>query len=248
VRNAGRSFTSRTRAPRNVPDGARIFQRIYTRLGLQGRPPRFVVVFHPYSALSHSVRLHEDAAVVRLSDALEKASRSVLEAVAAILLARLYGRRTPRQFLEEYRRFLHAAPTRRKLAALRRKRSSRPIRVHGEWHDLRQLFAELNGRYFAGRLEAPRLGWSTRAWRAQLGCFDPALRTILINRRLDDASVPRYVVGYVLYHEMLHMKHPLRREQCRLRAHSAEFRAEEKQFHEYDRAVKFLERTWRHQE
>jgi hypothetical protein len=50
------------------------------------------------------------------------------------------------------------------------------------------------------------------------------------------------VVAYVLYHEMLHQKHPVRFVRCRRESHSAKFRAEEKRFAEYDRAVKFLKR------
>ena len=48
-----------------------------------------------------------------------------------------------------------------------------------------------------------------RAWRTQLGCFDPALNQIVLNRRLDHGAIPEYVVAYVLYHEMLHQKHPM---------------------------------------
>jgi hypothetical protein len=72
-----------------VPGGERIFQRIYTRLGCEGRPPHFVVDFHPYTDLTHTIRLREDTAYVRLSDALDDAPHPVMEATAAILLGRL---------------------------------------------------------------------------------------------------------------------------------------------------------------
>ena len=86
------------------------------------------------------------------------------------------------------------------------------------------------------------MGWSARAWSTQLGCFDPALNQIVINRKLDREGVPEYVVAYVLYHEMLHQKHPVRFARCRRESHSAEFRAEERRFAEYERAMKFLKR------
>ena len=60
-----------------VPGGERIFQRIYTRLGCEGRPPNFVVEFHPYTDLTHMIRLREDTAYVRLSDALDDAPHPV---------------------------------------------------------------------------------------------------------------------------------------------------------------------------
>ena len=84
------------RAKNAVPGGERIFQRIYTRLGCEGRPPHFVVEFHPYTDLTHTIRLREDTAYVRLSDALDDAPHPVVEATAAILLGRLYRREPPR--------------------------------------------------------------------------------------------------------------------------------------------------------
>jgi hypothetical protein len=226
-----------------VPGGERLFHRIYTRLGCEGRPPHFVVEYHPYTDLTHTIRLREDTAHVRLSDVLQQAPRIVLEAAAAILLGRLYRRRPPEELLEMYRRFSYAHSTRRRLLTLRQRRARRlEYRPAGVHHDLAPLFDRLNRRYFDSALPRPRLGWSARAWRTQLGCFDPALDQIVINRQLDRHTVPEYVVTYVLYHEMLHQKHPMRFARCRRESHSAEFRSEEKRFADYARAMKFLKR------
>ena len=105
------------------------------------------------------------------------------------------------------------------------------------------MFASLNVEYFEGRLRRPRLGWSARPWRSQFGCYDPSLDQIVMNKRLDRAEVPSYAVEFILYHEMLHVKHPLRAAACRLQSHSPEFRAEEKCFAHYAQARKFLERV-----
>jgi hypothetical protein len=110
----------------------------------------------------------------------------------------------------------------------------------GRHHDLQLLFDRLNSQYFKGALGAPRLAWSRRTWRTQLGCFDPALSQIVMNRQLDRPTVPEYVVAYVLYHEMLHVKHPVRFARCRRESHSGGFRKDEKLFAEYDHAMKFL--------
>jgi SprT-like family len=228
---------------RLVPGGAQIFHRIYTRLGCEGRPPQFVVEYHPYTDLTHTIRLREDVAHVRLSDVLRSAPRPVVEAVAAILLSRLYRRRTPRDLAQIYREFSYAHSTRRRILRQRRRRARRVAhQPSGEHHDLAPLFERLNQAYFEDSLSRPRLGWSSRVWRSQLGCFDPALNQIVINRQLDRPGVPEYVVAYVLYHEMLHQKHPVRFARCRRESHSAEFRREEKRFADYQRAMKFLER------
>lgn len=229
---------------KRFPAGARLFSRMFTRLGCNWRPPQFEVDFFAYASLTNTIRLREDAAQVRLSDVLQDAPAGVIEAAAAILLSRLFRRRTPEEMLETYREFLMQRRTQEKLSALRRKRT-RPIRFHphGDHHDLRPLFDRLNRRYFAGRMKAPKMGWSARTWRSQLGCYDPAWNQIVISSALDRERVPRHVVEYVLYHEMLHMKHPVKRAACGLSAHSADFRKEERRFKDYERARRFLARA-----
>lgn len=228
---------------RAVPGGERIFQRIYTRLGCEGRPPHFVVEYHPYADLTHTIRLRQDTAHVRLSDVLGYAPRTVVEAAAAILLGRLYRRRPPADLVETYRQFSYARSTRRRLLLMRQRRARRmEHRPAGAHHDLEPLFERLNQAYFQSSLAQPRLGWSPRVWRTQLGCFDPALNQIVLNRQLDHEDVPQYVVAYVLYHEMLHLKHPIRFARCRRESHSAQFRDEEKGFTDYARAMRFLAR------
>ena len=229
--------------PAACPGGARVCQRMFTRLGCRERPPRFVVEFFPYANLVNTIRLRDDAAYVRLSDLLCGAPVAVLEAAAAVLIARLYRRALPRELAAVYSDFSLDARTQRRLRRMRGARAQRaPAASHTAHHNLSALFGRLNRRYFAARLPRPHLAWSTRPWRSQLGCFDPALSQILINSRLNDPRVPRYAVEYVLYHEMLHVKHPLRRASCGLQAHSAAFRREEKLFREYSRARRFLER------
>ncbi|MBZ5659543.1 MAG: SprT-like domain-containing protein [Acidobacteriia bacterium] len=240
------NFFSRTIAetPRTsaFPGGDRIFQRIFTRLGCQGRPPAFHVELYPYANLAHTMRLRDDVARVRLSDILRDAPLPVIEAAAAILLAQMYRRRVPVELREVYREFALAHSTRRHIARVRRIRARRIAHSPGgASHDLGPMFEALNQEYFGGRLPLPRLGWSKRAWTSQFGCFDPSLNQIVMNRRLDSPDVPLYAVELILYHEMLHVKHPLRAAACGLQAHSPEFRAEEKRFREYARARKFLE-------
>jgi hypothetical protein len=226
-----------------VPGGAQIFHRIYTRLGCQGRPPHFVVEFYPYASLMHTIRVRDQAAKVRLCDALRDAPLEILEAAAALLLSRMYRREAPRELLDAYRRYTIEPNTRQRVAKLRRARA-RVTKTHpqGTVHDLAPMFRRLNDQYFGGLLRQPQLGWSTRAWRTQFGCFDPALDEIVMNRLLDRTAVPVYVVEYVLFHEMLHVKHPLRAARCGIQAHSAEFRREEKRYAHYERARKFLDR------
>ena len=228
---------------RLVPGGERIFQRIYTRIGCEGRPPHFVVEYHPYADLTHTIRLREDTAHVRISDLLRDAPRQVFESAAGILLGRLYRRQPSGDFLATYRKYTYAHSTRRRLLVVRQRRARRvEHRPEGKHHDLGPMFERLNARYFENLLVKPRLGWSNRVWRTQLGCFDPALEQIVINRQLDRKNVPEYVVTYVLYHEMLHLKHPVKLRGSRRCVHSAEFQREEEMFPEIRRAKELLRR------
>jgi len=199
-----------------VPGGSAMLQRAYTRIGCEGRPPRFRVEFYPYSTLSMTIRRREDLVIVRLSDLLRRAPLAVLESGAALILSRLYRRRGHKALFEAYLDYARSDRTRERITKMRsgrvRLRSAGP---QGKHFDLHALFDELNLKYFGGELARPHIGWSTRGWRRQF--------------------------EYVLYHEMLHVKHPTRRSGCTLLSHSPEFRAEEKRFAEFTRARKALD-------
>jgi hypothetical protein len=229
-----------------VPGGSALFQRIFTRLGCNGRPPRFRVEFYPYSTLMLTIRRREEAMCVRFSDLLQRAPLPVLEGGAALLLSRVFRRKAPRDVVEPYLQYARSHKTRNRISRMRsgrvRVRQSDP---RGRHFDLSTLFDELNTKYFDGALERPRIGWSMRSWRRQFGCYDPGPNQILLNRRMDRPGVPVCAVEYVLFHEMLHVKHPTRRSGCSLVSHSREFREEEKRFVGFERARRALDRLAR---
>jgi hypothetical protein len=229
-----------------VPGGAPLFQRVFTRLGCDGRPPRFRVEFYPYASLVLTIRRREDAVYVRFSDLLRRAPLAVFEGAAALLLARVFRRNAPRSLIEPYLAYARSNRTRQRISRMRggrvRLASTSP---QGRHFDLEKMFDQLNAQYFGGQLQRPHIGWSTRSWRRQFGCYDPGPNQILLNRRMDHPRVPQVAVEYVLYHEMLHVKHPTRRSGCTLLSHSPEFRAEEKQFPEFEHARKILDQLAR---
>jgi hypothetical protein len=106
----------------------------------------------------------------------------------------------------------------------------------GRCYDLAVLFAELNASYFGGAITATKLSWSARPSRVRLGHYDIVHHAIVLNRSLDRHDVPRVAVEYILYHEMLHVKHPVESAGGRRRIHPPAFRAEEKLFAGYAEA------------
>jgi Protein of unknown function DUF45 len=225
-----------------VPGGAALCQRMFTRIGCAGPPPPFRVEFYPYASLVLTIRRRDEQMIVRFSDLLQRAPLPVLEGAAALLLSRIYRRRTRQALVAPYHAYAKSHKTRARIQEMRRGRA-RPSALDpaGQQFDLNRMFDELNTRYFEGGLEKPHLGWSVRRWRRQFGSFDPGPNQILLNRRMDRPEIPEYVVEYVLYHEMLHVKHPTRKSGCSLISHSPEFRAEEKLFPEFERARKALD-------
>ena len=232
--------------PYIVPGGAALFQRVFTRLGCEGRPPRFRVEFYPYSSLVLTIRRREEAVHVRVSDLLRRAPRSVLEGAAALLMSRLYRRKASAELTAAYLEYARSHRTRRRINHMRRGRvragAAGPV---GQHFNLDKMFAELNACYFEGKLRRPHIAWSHRSWRRQFGSYDPGPNQILLNRRMDRPGVPPFAVEYVLFHEMLHVKHPTRRSGCSLVSHSREFRQEEKRFPQFERARKALDRLAR---
>jgi predicted metal-dependent hydrolase len=75
-----------------------------------------------------------------------------------------------------------------------------------------------------------------------LGRFDITHNTIFLSRLFDSPSVPLYVAEYVLFHEMLHVKHQSRVQDSRLMVHTPEFKEEEKRFARYADAKLWLKR------
>src|SRR5438552_8752040 len=98
-----------------VPGGAPLFQRMFTRPGCKGRPPRFRVEFYPSSSLVLTIRRREDVVYVRFSDLLRWAPLAVLEGAAALLLARVYRRKPSRELTEPYLDYARSDRTRSRM-------------------------------------------------------------------------------------------------------------------------------------
>jgi hypothetical protein len=110
----------------------------------------------------------------------------------------------------------------------------------GQAYDLLQIFEDINLKFFHGLMARPEVGWSVRVSWWVLGHYDAAHHAIVISRLLDRPEVPLFVVEYVMYHEMLHLRFPVERRGARRCVHSAEFRRVEEQFPQYKEAVEWI--------
>lgn len=111
----------------------------------------------------------------------------------------------------------------------------------GEHYDLRQIYDELNARYFDNRIDAA-ITWGARTGRPRrrnsikMGSYSVEDRLIRIHRSLDRAFVPRFFVAWIVFHEMLHQVHDIRVKNGRREFHSKEFLSDEAHYAHYDEA------------
>jgi hypothetical protein len=131
-----------------------------------------------------------------------------------------------------------------KEALIRRREEPRPVTldVEGRWHNLQELFDELNELYFDGSIKA-RITWGPRGKRRRardsikLGSYTVEDELIRIHPVLDAKDVPRFFVAWIIYHEMLHEVHDMPVVDGRRVYHTHEFRRAEAQFERYAEAV-----------
>ncbi len=205
--------------------------------------PPFVVRFRRFTSLNTTIRLREGRILVSLSDLLEGAPESVLRAIAHILLAKLYRKPIDPAQNVRFKRFASSAAVTRQTELIRHTRGTKRYSgPQGRFYNLEEVFDSLNERFFGGLLGRPDLTWSEVFAKRSLGHYDAAHNTIVVSRVFDRPSSPRYAIEYLLYHEMLHLKHPVRMRGLRRCVHSAAFKADERLFPQLAEALAFIKR------
>jgi hypothetical protein len=218
-----------------------IFVRVFRELKPRNAPPAVSVEFCRFANANSFIRLEDAGLHVRITDVLEGAPALILEALAHILLGKLYRKETPRTFNERYRRYLNRKDMRRTLHLVRQTRGRKLILApRGRVYDLDPMFEDLNFRYFHGLMARPALGWGVRASRTTLGHYDASHNAIVLSGILDREKVPRLAVEYVLFHEMLHLRFPVDHRGARRCVHTPEFKEAEKKFEGYQQAREML--------
>jgi hypothetical protein len=222
------------------------FTDAFRHLGANRTVPTIEIRFYPYAGLHHTIRVRSGRVYVRLSDICKNAPPDVLRALAFVLVARLLGKRTPDVHDRVYRDYSITPEVMRSADIARRRRGRKQISSsQGDTYELDRMFTKLNRKYFRGELQKPTLTWSQRKTRTILGHHDRVYDTITISKTLDSPDVPEWFVEYILYHEMLHIKHAARFINGRRYYHTSAFRQDERRFPQYEEAQRWLERIAR---
>jgi predicted metal-dependent hydrolase len=218
-----------------------LFQRSHRDLRPGVPLPEFRIEFYPFASLSSNIKIREGRLQIRLSDLLEGAPENIIESIAHILLAKIYRRPIEPVHTTRFRRYVSSHDMRAKSHLLRQVRGRKRIgSAQGIVYHLEEIFDELNHRFFHGLLARPRMTWSQVRSRRSLAHYDPAHNAIVVSRIFDHPQVPRYAIEYILYHEMLHLKHPVKMHGSRRCVHGKEFQAEEKLFPHLHQAKAYL--------
>jgi hypothetical protein len=224
----------------------KLFLDAFHHLGRNRGIPVVDVRFYPYAGLRHTIRVRSGQVYVRLSDLIKDCPPEVMRALAFVLVARLLGKKVPVVHERVYRDYTLTPDVMRSSDIARRHRGRKMISsAQGVNYDLDKMFSKLNRRYFDSSLEKPTLTWSQRKTRSILGHHDRVYETITISKSLDSSQVPDWFVEFILYHEMLHIRHSARMINGRRYHHTAAFRQDERRFAKYEDSQRWLEQVAR---
>lgn len=196
----------------------------------KGRP-RLVITDNLHTMVS--IKRGHDVFTFRIHHMFFAAPPRVLRALAR------YAEKHDREAAQIVRKYIDVNEV-----LIRTRTGPRPITcdVEGRHHNLQEIFDELNARYFDGKIKA-RITWGPRAKRKKsresikLGSYTYEDELIRIHPVLDADDVPRFFVGWIVYHEMLHEVHDMPVVEGRRCYHPPEFRRAEARYERYAESV-----------
>ena len=225
---------------------ADLYKAAFRMLGPKVNTPPIEVEFYPYVGINHTIRIRGGKALIRITEICRDMPAEAHRELANILVAKILGKRARNIPSENYQNYIRSAKIRNRATESKRKKGRKVVTTsNGRVYDLEEIFDDLNTKYFSPRLPKPVLTWSARKTFRILGHHDATHDTIVISRSLDEGDVPRYVVEYVVYHEMLHIAHPTVHHNGRRYNHTPVFRRDEQRFPQFEIAEKWIARNVR---
>jgi len=208
--------------------------------------PPLHVSFYPYIGINHTIRIRGGEVFVRIGEICRDMPLQCHRGLAFILVGKLRGRKIPAGARDVYNAYIKSDFIRERAADQKRERGRKVVTsTKGEIYDLDVIFDKVNEQYFRFRVPKPQLTWSARKTYRILGHHDAQLNHIAISRSLDSRDVPRFVVEYVVFHEMLHIMHPTQHINGRRYNHTPAFKADEQKFLHYHAAERWIENNVR---
>lgn len=199
------------------------------------------VAYYPYSGINHTLRARDGKLLARISAICSDLPRPALKGLVYMLTAKLLKKKVNPEWRDVYNNAIEAPHMLERAQSSRRVRGRKNVSgPDGEIYDLREVFDRMNEQYFAGKMERPKLGWSSSKTYRMLGQHDSTHEMIIVSKSLDDPAVPSYIVDYIVFHEMLHIAHPTKIVNGRRMNHTTAFRRDEKKFRHYRAAEEWI--------
>lgn len=201
--------------------------------------------YKKFASLKASLVRRGNTLSAKVSPGFAAGGRDVLVGLALDLTARVFRMRVPdNAYTQAYYAFRRSQNSDLLNNSLKRSHGrKRRLQAQGTHHDLNDIVLRMTREYpLLSTLSVPKIGWNNKGGFRILGFYDEAAHEILINANLDQKRVPPYVLEYVVFHELLHAKHPVKRGQRRRTVHTAAFKADERQYPLYAEALAWLKR------
>lgn len=222
------------------------YEEAFQRLDSKRSTPLIEVSFYPYVGLNQTIRVREGRVFVRIADMCRDMPAEPHRALAYILVAKLLRKRVPAEADRVYSEYTSTNEMLDRSHERKRTHGRKVVTTpKGEIYDLEEVFDNLNFWYFGGRLSKPVLTWSARKTYRILAHHDSTHETIVVSRSLDSHDVPRFVIEYIVFHEMLHIYHPTVHHNGRRYNHTPAFRRDEQRFPHFQAAEDWIERSVR---
>src|SRR5207245_7727618 len=126
-----------------------IYGRVFRELKPRTSAPDLRVEFCRFANADSFIRLENGRLDVRISDLLAGAPAPVMEALAHILLGKLYRKPVARMYNHRYRLYLNRKDVRRQAQLVRQIRGRKFISgPQGEHYNLDEVFERLNAQHF----------------------------------------------------------------------------------------------------
>lgn len=211
-------------------------------MGLPKRPIQ--VSFYPYVDTKSTIRIRGQTTYIRISDHIHDAPLEIHEGAIRLLLSKLHGRALTHETIAGYRSYVRREELQQRRIESHQTRGRKHVDPVGKHRSLLASYLRVTMDYPMPLSYAPTLSWSRTVSRRRFGHYDAAHKCIVISQALDDAKVPEYVLDFVVYHELLHVLHPVQ-EGPRRRIHPPQFKRDEARFVQKDEAEAWLKRLTR---
>ncbi len=209
-------------------------------------PAPIHVSFYPYIGINHTIRIRSGEIFVRVGSICIEMPLTCHKGLAYILVGKLLRKKIPAGAREVYSAYIKSDFIRDKAAVIKKMRGRKVVTTSkGSVYDLDEIFATVNRDYFRDAIPKPVLTWSAKKTFRILGHHDATHETVAISKSLDSGDTPRYVVEYVVFHEMLHIAHPTKYVNGRKYNHTPAFKRDEQRFAYYTQAERWIERNVR---